>query len=252
MGDVVARRRIDAIKRLEEHPTLAELFGDGGEVRVAVAGEAVAQAPFPVSGIGEIEAGLAFEDRLAARYPLACQTDGEQRISYRRAFAHRATSAAAAFEVAGSEVDALGERAVNLFGVEAHDLGERNGGPENAEHRTGMKSPRQDGGNEIRRQTIRDLVTRHHAGQKFAAGATRCLRRHERRRHDGAIRVNHHPEGVPLASGKYHPRIDEGGPGSTKAPPVDERRARAAATALFLLNEANGLLCFREIVAEQT
>src|SRR5580700_10582302 len=87
MGDVVTGCRIDAIKGLEEHPTLAELLGDGGEVRVALTGETVAQAPFPVSSIGEIESGLAFEHRLSARYPLACQTDSQQRISYRRAFA---------------------------------------------------------------------------------------------------------------------------------------------------------------------
>src|SRR5262249_48353824 len=155
---VVARGRIDTIKGLEEHPTFAELLGDGGEVRVAVAGEAVAQASFPVSGIGEIEAGLAFEHRLAARYPLACQTDGQQRLSYRRTFAPGATAAAAAFEVARSEVHALGERAVNLVRIEAHDLGERNRGPENAEHGTGMESPRHDGWDEIRRQTFRDLV----------------------------------------------------------------------------------------------
>jgi hypothetical protein len=63
--------------------------------------------------------------------------------------------------------------------------------------------------------------------------------------------VNDHPEGVPLAPGKHHLRIDEGGSGSGKAPPVDESRGRAAATGLFLLNEANGLDCFREITAEQ-
>src|ERR1700720_1448345 len=171
MGDVIARCRIDAIKGLEEHPMLAELRGDGGEVRVALTGEAVAQAPFPVSSIGEIEAGLAFEHRLSARYSLPCQTDSQQRISYRRTFAHGATTTAAAFEVAGSEVHALGERAMNLFRIEAHDLGDGNRGPENAEHGTGMKSPRHDGRDEIRRQTLRDLVAGRHSGQELAAGA---------------------------------------------------------------------------------
>jgi hypothetical protein len=211
----------------------------------------VAQASFPISSVGEIEAGFAFEHRLSARYPLACQTDSQQRISYRRTFAHGATAAAAAFEVARREVHALGERAVNLFGIEAHDLGERNRSPENAEHGTGMESPRQDGGDEIRRQTIRDLIARHHAGHELAAGAAGRLGRHECRGQDGAIRMHHHPEGVPLAPGKYHLRIDEGSSGSTKAPPVDERGGRAAATELFLLNEANGLPCFRKIMAEQ-
>src|SRR5262249_26877447 len=151
--------------------------GDGGDVRVALTGEAVAQAPFPVSGIGEIKAGLAFEHRLSARYPLACQPDSQHRISYRRPFAHGATAAAAAFEVARSEVDALGERAVNLFRIEAHDLGDGDRGPKNAEHGTGMKSPREDGGDEIRRQTIRDLVARRHAGQELAPGAAGRLGR---------------------------------------------------------------------------
>src|SRR6202007_2276937 len=86
-------------------------------------------------------------------------------------FAHRAAATAAAFEVTGSEVHALGECAVNLLRIEAHDLGERNRGPENAEHGTGMKSPRHDGRDEIRRQTFRDLVAGRHAGQKLAAGA---------------------------------------------------------------------------------
>ena len=211
----------------------------------------MAQAPFLVSGIGEIEAGLAFEDRLSTRYPLPCQADGQQRISYGRTFAHGATAAAAAFEVTRSQVHALGERAVNLVPIEAHDLGGRNRGPEDAEHGTGMKSPCHDGRDEIRRQAFHDLVAGHDAGQELAAGAACCLGSHECRGQDGATRVNDHPEGVPLAPGKHHLRIDEGGSGPGEAPPVDERRGRAAAPSLFLLDEADGLLRFREIMAEQ-
>src|SRR5271166_6315609 len=96
----------------------------------------------------------------------------------------------------------------------------------------------------------RSVLAGHHSGQELAAGAPCCLGSHECRGQDGATRMNHHPEGVPLASGKHHLRIDEGSPGSGKAPPVDECRGRAAATELFLLDEANGLHCFREIMAE--
>jgi hypothetical protein len=216
-----------------------------------LAREAVAQTPFLVSGIGEIEAGLAFEGRLSTRYSLPCQADSQQRISYGRTFTHGATAAAAAFEVTRSQVHALGECAVNLSCIEAHDLGGSNRGPEDAEHGTGMKSPRQDGRDEIRPQSFHDLVAGHYTGQELAAGAARYLGSHERRGQDGATRVNHHSEGVPLAPGKHHLRIDERGSSSGEAPPVDECRGRAAATELFLLDEADGLHCFRKIMAEQ-
>jgi hypothetical protein len=63
--------------------------------------------------------------------------------------------------------------------------------------------------------------------------------------------VNHHPESVPLAPGEHHLRIDEGSPSSGEAAPVHQCGGRAAATELFLLDEADGLQCFREIAAEQ-
>jgi len=68
---------------------------------------------------------------------------------------------------------------------------------------------------------------------------------------DGATRVNHHPEGVPPAPANIISELMEGGAGSGKAPPVDEGRGRAAATELFLFDEANGLLRFGEIMTEQ-
>ncbi len=142
---------------------LAELLGDGSEVRVSLARETVAQTPFLVSGIGEIEAGLAFEGRLSTRYSLPCQADSQQRISYGRTFTHGSTAAAASFEVTRSQVHALGECAVNLSCIEAHDLGGSNRGPEDAEHGTGMKSPRQDGRDEIRPQSFHDLVAGHYS-----------------------------------------------------------------------------------------
>jgi hypothetical protein len=104
---------------------------------------------------------------------------------------------------------------------------------------------------EIRPQAFHNLVAGHYTGQEVAAGAACCLGSHEFCGQDGATRVNHHPEGVPLAPGKHHLRINEGGTGSGKAPPVDECRGRAAATELFLFDEANGLLRFGEIMAEQ-
>src|SRR5262249_12190136 len=80
MGNVVARRRIDAIERLEEQPMPAKICGDGGKVCVARARETVAQMPVPVAGVSEIEAGLALENRIAARDALAREADGQQRI----------------------------------------------------------------------------------------------------------------------------------------------------------------------------
>jgi hypothetical protein len=110
-----------------------------------LAREAVAQTPFLVSGIGEIEAGLAFEGRLSTRF---LAVPGRQPAAHfvGRTFAYGATAASAAFEVTRSQVHALGERGVNLFGIEAHDLGGSNRAPEDAEHGTGRKSPCQDVG----------------------------------------------------------------------------------------------------------
>ena len=66
-----------------------------------------------------VEAGLAFQCGLAARRAVLRQGDGEQRVAHRAALAQRAAAAARAFEIAGREVDALRDRAVDLVGVEA-------------------------------------------------------------------------------------------------------------------------------------
>jgi hypothetical protein len=92
------------------------------------------------------------------------------------------------------------------IGDEEHDLGDGNCGPENAEHGTGMKSPRHDGRDEIRRQTFRDLIAGHHSGQELATGAACCLGSHECRGQYGATRVNHHPEEREVAADR--PCID--------------------------------------------
>ena len=67
VGDVVAGRGVDAVERLEEHPFLPQIRGDPVEARARVAGEAVGEPALVVARVGVIEAGLAFEDGLAAR-----------------------------------------------------------------------------------------------------------------------------------------------------------------------------------------
>src|SRR5262245_66398107 len=92
MGDVVARRRIDAIERLEEQPLPAKLRGDGVEVCMARARETVAQMSVPVASVGKIEAGLALENRVATRDALAREADGQHCVAHGSTFAHRARS----------------------------------------------------------------------------------------------------------------------------------------------------------------
>ena len=77
MGDVVAGRRINAVERLQKNPIAAEPFGDPGEIGAVRAGKAVAQFAAVVAGIGVVEAGLAFQYRLAARRAVLGQCNGE-------------------------------------------------------------------------------------------------------------------------------------------------------------------------------
>src|SRR5262245_441367 len=99
MGNVVARRRLDTIERLEEQPMPTKIYGAGGKVCVGRPGETVAQMPVPVAGVGEIAAGLALETRTAARDALAREADGQQRIAHGSTFAHRAAAAARTLEI---------------------------------------------------------------------------------------------------------------------------------------------------------
>ena len=146
---------------------LAEFLGDCGEVCGALPREAVAQVPISVSGVGEIEAGFTFKNRVAARNALTCQTDCQQRIAHSCAFAHGTTAAAGTFEVTRSQVDTLGKGTVDLVRIQTHDLRDGSRGTKNTEQRTSMKSARQDGRDEIRGQAFHDLVAGHHASQKL-------------------------------------------------------------------------------------
>src|SRR5262249_24223179 len=92
----------------------------------------------------------------------------------------------------------------------------------------------------------------HHASQELASRAARDFGSHERRWQDGATWVCHHPEGVPLAPSKHHLCIDEGSSSTREASSIDQCRACADDALLLFFDEANGLLCFREFMAQQT
>jgi hypothetical protein len=226
-------------------------LSDGGEVGRELPCEAVRQTPFLVARVGEIKSGFAFEHRLATWNALARQAYGEQRIAHRSTFAHRATAAATTLQVGCSQVDALCERAVNLVLFQPHDLGDGRCGTEDAEQGTGMETPRQDGRDKIRGEAFHNLVAGHDAGQEFTSRATRGFGGHEGRWQDGATGVSYHAEGVPLAAGERHLRIDEGGAGTRKASSVDQRRDHASGALLVFFHEADGLLRFGEFVAQQ-
>jgi len=81
MGDVVAGGRVDAVEGLEEDPVGAEALGNFPEFRTVRAGEAVAQLAAVVAGIGVVEAGLAFQCRLASRRAVLGQSHGEHRAA---------------------------------------------------------------------------------------------------------------------------------------------------------------------------
>jgi len=115
-----------------------------------------------------------------------------------------------------------------------------------------MKSARQDRRDEIRGQAFHDLVAGHHASQELASRAARDFGSHDRRWQNGTTWVCHHPEGVPLASSKHHLCIDEGSSSTREASPVDQCRGRAGDALLLFFDQANGLLCFGEFMAQQS
>ena len=210
------------------------------------------ETTFPVSGVGEIEAGFAFEHSLAARNALSCQTHGKQRIAHGRTFAHGATATANALEIARSQVHALSESTVHVLGTQAHDLRNGRRGAEDAEHGTDMKSACHDGRHEIRSEPFHDLIASHDASQEIPARAARGFGGHERRGQDRAAGVRDHTERVPFAAGEHHLRVDEGSPGTRERASVDKHSGIAGAALLLVLHQANGLFRLGKPIAEQT
>ena len=172
MRDVVASGGVDAVQRFEEDPVLAKVFGDLGEIGAVAAGEAVAQLAEIVAGIGVVESGLAFQRRLAAWRAVLRHRDGEQCVANGAALAQRPAAAARTFQVAGGEVDALRDGAIDLVRIELLQFGGGDRGAEDAEHRTGVEAARHHSGDELRGHALHHLV-----GGGDARSGTACRRR---------------------------------------------------------------------------
>ena len=137
------------------------------EVGAGAAGEAVAQAAEIVAGIGVVEAGLALQRGLAARRAVLRHGDGEQCVAHGAALAQRTAAAARAFQVAGGEVDALRDRAVDLLGVELLQLRRGDRGAEDAEHRAGVEAARHHRGDELGGHPLHHLVAGGDGGEEL-------------------------------------------------------------------------------------
>ena len=251
MGDVVAGGRIDAVQRFQEDPVPAETFGDLVQIGAVVAGEAVAQLAEIVAGVGVVEAGIAFQRRFAAGRAMLRQRHGEQRIADGAALAQRTAAAARALQIAGRQIDALGDGAVDLVRVEALDLRRRDRRAEDAEHRSGVEAARHHRRDEFGSHALHDLVGGGDGGEKHFARAARDFRRDEGRRQDRDAGVGEHAERVPLAAGEDHLRIDEGGAALGEFAAVAEHGCDAAAAGLFLLHQREGLPARRHVVRDQ-
>ncbi len=253
MRDVVTRRRVDAVERLEEHPVLAERSGDLVEARSRVVDEAVRQLPTVVAGVRVIEAGVAFEDGLAADVALLRERDGEHGVPDGRALAQRAATAARRFGIAGREARAQSDGAVHLVLGEAHHLRGGDGGAEDAEHGAGVEATRHHRGDEVGRHALRDFVACHEAGDEVLAGRADRLGGDERARDDAGARMRQHAERVPLAAREHHLRVGERRAALRHPRPVHQDGGALLDAGLFLGDELHGIdHRRREIVVAET
>src|SRR5262249_24924348 len=154
-----------------------EVVRDLTEFCAILAGEAVAQFAAVVPRVGVIKPGLAFQYRFAARRTMSGNSDGKQSVAYRTALPQRATAAPGPFEIAGREVNALRNRAVQLVLVEALNLRGGDRGAKNAEHRPCMKAARHNRRDELGGHPLHDLIAGRHRGQEEAPRAAGALRR---------------------------------------------------------------------------
>ena len=100
-----------------------------------LAAEAVRESAEVVACIRVVEASLTLERRLAARNTVLGHRDRQQGIAHGGAFADRASAAASALQIAARQIDALGDGAVDLLGVQTHELRRGNRGAEDTEDR---------------------------------------------------------------------------------------------------------------------
>ena len=139
MCDVVARCRIDAIQRLQEHPVLAEPLCQLIQVGCIVTGEAVAQFAEIVASIRMVKATLSLQHRLSAGRSVPCHGNGQQCIADGTTLAQRLSTTARTFDITACQIDALCDRTMHLFCVEASNLSCRHRSTEDAENRTWME-----------------------------------------------------------------------------------------------------------------
>ena len=252
MGDVVAGGRIDAVQRLEKNPVTAQAFGDPAHVGPIVTGEAIAQLAQVVAGIGVVESGVAFQRGFTAGRAVFRQRHGEQGVTDSAALAKGAAAAARAFQIAGRQVDALGDGTVDLILVEPLNLCRCDSRTEDAEHRSGMEPARHDRRDEFGGHALHDLVGGRHGGDEFPAGALRYFRRRQRCRQDRDAGMGEHAKRVPLAAGEDHFRIDEGCAAFGESAAVAEHGCDPAAAGLFLLHQRKRLSARRHVAGDQS
>ncbi len=175
----------------------------------------------------------------------------QERVAHGTAFAQRAPAAAGAFEIAGGEVDALGDGAVDLVFVEAAELGRGDRRAEDAEHRPGVEAARHDRRDELGGHPLHDLVAGGDRGQECLARGAGRLGRGQRRRQDRRAGMGQHAKGVPLAAGKDRLGIDKGGAGLAELGAVAQHRRRPAAAGFLFLHQGQCLVGCRHPVRHQ-
>ena len=198
-----------------------------------------------------IEPGLALQCRLAAGNPVPGQGHRQERVAHGTPFAQRAPAAPGTFEIAGGEVDALGDGAVDLGFVERAQLGGGDRRAEDAEHRPGVETARHDRRDELGGHPLHDLVAGGDRGQQRPARSAGRLGRGQRRRQDRRAGVGQHAEGVPLAAGKDRLGIDKGGPGLAELGAAAQHRRRTAAAGFLFLHQRQCLPARRHPVRHQ-
>ena len=181
--------------------------------------------------------------RFRRRACLLRQRHGQQRVAYRAALAQRPAAAAGALQVAGREVDALGDGAVDLLRVEALDLRRSDRRAEDAEHRPGVEAARHHRRDEVGGHALHDLVARDDAGDVLLAGRAVDLRRDQRPRgrmlQPGWVsmrKVSHLPPAKIISA------LTKAAPPLVSFAPSHQHGGDPAAACLLLLHQAQRLL----------
>jgi hypothetical protein len=198
-----------------------------------------------------IEARVAFEHGLTADVSLPCERYRKHRVTHRRAFAQSLAAAARTFEIARGEARTQRDRAVQLLLVEAKDFGSCDRRAENREHRSGMKTPRHDGRNEVRCHALHDFVACSDAREVVLARSRRGFRRGEPGGNDRRAGMREHAERVPLPARESHFRIGERGAALGHLRAVHHDGDPVTNAAFFVDDHLHGLLAGFRLRADQ-